>query len=185
MHTDQKLVRLIKHGSQKAADELFDRYYREIYAYIYRQCGERELAMDLTQDTFVAAFRGMYGFDGRKAEFRTWLYHIAANKVTDYYRSRRYHQHIIEQPLDEMEYAEDYDILKGLEERERVRQIMELVSGYEPAWAQIFQKKCFEEKTFAEIAIELDISENTVKTRYYTIIRRLRKEFLNEDRLSE
>ena len=178
MQKDKQLTRRAKHGSRKAADELFGRYYREIYSYIYKQCGERELAMDLTQDTFVAAFRGLHGFDDRKAEFRTWLYHIAANKITDYYRSRRHHQRMMEQSLEEkeMEFADDHDILQSLVERERMRQIMDFVTGYELTWVRIFQKKCFEGLTFTQIAVDLGISENTAKTRYYAIIKRIRKE---------
>lgn len=178
MSSDKHLIRRIGHGSRKAADELFGRYYKEIYAYIYKQCGERELAMDLTQDTFVAAFRGAQGYDEKKSGFRTWLYHIAANKVADYYRSKQYHQRISEQPLDDVtsEISDDTDILEILAQRELIRQIMELAAGFEPVWVRIFQMKIFEEKTFAEIGTELELSENTVKTRYYSMIKKIRKE---------
>lgn len=40
--------RIQRHNDRKAADELFERYYHEIYVYTFRQCGERELTMDLT-----------------------------------------------------------------------------------------------------------------------------------------
>ena len=90
--TDRILVQCAKLGSRKAADELFERYYREIYAYIFKQCRDKELAMDLTQDTFVAAFRGIRSFNENKSGFRTWLYRVASNKITDYYRSRIFHR---------------------------------------------------------------------------------------------
>jgi RNA polymerase sigma-70 factor (ECF subfamily) len=176
---ERKLVRKIqKHNDRKAVDELFSRYYKEIYAYVYKQCGERELAMDLTQDIFVAAFQGLHGFDERKSGFRTWLYHVAANKVTDYYRSKRHKFGLMQISIDEYdgEIADEYDVLKSLITKERVKNIMETVSGYDLVWVQIFQKKCFEDKTFAQISAELGISENTVKTRYYAIIKQLRKE---------
>ena len=51
MQTDNQLIRRIKKKQdKKAADELIRRYYREIYAFTYRQTGERELALDLTQE---------------------------------------------------------------------------------------------------------------------------------------
>lgn len=178
MSSDKHLIWRINHGSRKAADELFGRYYREIYAYIYKQCGECELAMDLTQDTFVAAFRGIRGYDEGKAEFRTWLYRIAANKTADYYRSKQYRQHLAEQSLDgsTLEMPDDTDVLKSLAERDTIKQIMEIVFGYELVWVHIFQMKIFEEMTFARIGEELDLSENTVKTRYYAMIKKIRKE---------
>ncbi|HCJ40664.1 MAG TPA: RNA polymerase subunit sigma-70 [Ruminococcus sp.] len=178
MSSDKHLVWRIKRGSRKAADELFGRYYKEIYAYIYKQCGDKELAMDLTQDTFVAAFRGLQGYDDKKAEFRTWLYRIASNKIADYYRSKQYHQRVTEQSLDEMviELSDDSDILESLAEKELIRHIMDIVSGYELVWVHIFQMKIFEEMTFNQIGDELGLSENTVKTRYYAMIKHIRKE---------
>lgn len=54
MQTDNQLIRRIKKKQdKKAADELIRRYYREIYAFTYRQTGERELALDLTQEIFI------------------------------------------------------------------------------------------------------------------------------------
>lgn len=178
MSGDKHLIRRVKRGNQKAADELFEQYYKEIYAYIYKQCGERELAMDLTQDTFVAAFRGLQGYDERKAKFRTWIYRIAANKIADYYRSKQYYQHITQLSLDEqvIDLSDDSDILESLVKREMIKQIMKIVSGYDLVWVHIFQMKIFEDMTFAQIGDELRISENTVKTRYYAMIKRIRKE---------
>lgn len=179
MVPDDKLIRKIKQfHSRKAADELFERYYREIYAYVFRQCGERELAMDLTQDIFLAVFQGLYSFDSRRSLFRTWLYHVASNKVTDYYRSRRYKEKLQEIPIEEIsaEIPDGENISQLLVQREYIAHIMEIVSGYELTWVRIFQMKCFEDRTFAEIAKTLNISENTAKSRYYAIIKRLRKE---------
>jgi RNA polymerase sigma-70 factor (ECF subfamily) len=84
----------------------------------------------------------------------------------------------MEIPLEEQEteMIDEGDVINQLITRDRVAGIMEIVSGYENIWVQIFQKKCFEEKTFAQIAADLNISENTAKTRYYTMIKRLRKE---------
>lgn len=179
MVSDDKLIRKIKqYHSRKAADELFERYYREIYAYVFRQCGERELAMDLIQDIFLAAFQGLHSFDSRKSVFRTWLYHVASNKVTDYYRSRRHKEKLQEVPIEEKsaEIPDGEDITELLVQREYITHIMEIVSGYGIAWVRIFQMKCFEDRPFVEIAKVLDISENTAKSRYYAIIKRLRKE---------
>lgn len=46
----------------------------------------------------------------------------------------------------------------------------------EREWIRIFQKKCFEEKTFAQIAEEMDLAESTVKTRFYQMLKRIRQE---------
>ena len=77
MQTDNQLIRRIKKKQdKKAADELIRRYYREIYAFTYRQTGERELALDLTQEIFITVLQGIYAFDEKKAGFRTWAYRL-------------------------------------------------------------------------------------------------------------
>ena len=100
MQTDNQLIRRIKKKQdKKAADELIRRYYREIYAFTYRQTGERELALDLTQEIFITVLQGIYAFDEKKAGFRTWAYRVAANRITDYYRSKSYKKEKLQLPL--------------------------------------------------------------------------------------
>ena len=69
--------------SRQAAERLVERYYNEIYVFVYRQTGHKEDAMDLTQSIFLAILRALSTYDPKKAAFRTWLYRIAANKVID------------------------------------------------------------------------------------------------------
>lgn len=178
-----------KNRDREAAGELIDRYYREIYAYAYRQTGDRELAMDLTQDIFMAILQGIGSFDGRKANFRTWAYRVASNKITDYYRSRRHREKQLETALRETagdgaggwDMGEAYDgepaegdVLEMLLNRERIRDIMDVVMEFDMDWVRIFQKKCFEGYTFAEIAGEAGLSEGTVKSRFYKMLKKVR-----------
>lgn len=179
MQTDNQLIRRIKKKQdKKAADELIQRYYREIYAFTYRQTGERELALDLTQEIFITVLQGIYAFDEKKAGFRTWAYSVAANRITDYYRSKSYKKEKLQQPL-QWETEEEKtvrDLAEHMVQKEEIRRIMDIVVSYEREWIRIFQKKCFEEKTFAQIAEEMDLAESTVKTRFYQMLKRIRQE---------
>lgn len=183
MHSENYLIRKIKkYGDRQAANELVDRYYREIYAFAYRQTTDMELAMDLTQEIFIAVLKGISTFDHRKAGFRTWLYQIASNKITDYYRSRYHRQQELEvygELLEEqmVDFELEEQMIQKVYEEQMMKSIMQVIVKYGNEWILIFQMKLFLDKTFDEIAAELKISENTVKTRYYTMLKRLRKEF--------
>ena len=84
MQSDNHLIRKIKKKQNKeAAGLLIERYYREIYAYTYRQVACKELAMDLTQEIFILVLKGIRAFDEKKGSFRTWIYRIASNKITE------------------------------------------------------------------------------------------------------
>ena len=179
MQTDNQLIRRIKKKQdKKAADELIRRYYREIYAFTYRQTGERELALDLTQEIFITVLQGIYAFDEKKAGFRTLAYRVAANRITDYYRSKSYKKEKLQQPLqwETEEEKTARDLAEHMVQKEEIRRIMDIVVSYEREWIRIFQKKCFEEKTFAQIAEEKDLAESTVKTRFYQMLKRIRQE---------
>ncbi len=197
MQSDSQLIqKIMKKQSRTAADELVNRYYKKIYAYTYRQTGDMDLSMDLTQEIFIAILKGLPSFDERKAQFGTWAYHIASNKITDYYRSRAYRQHILSEPLPSeerqgngtgtweneqqkkvmfQERAEASMILERIINRETIQQVMEVVAGYDTDWIKIFQKKYFREMTFRQIAGEMGLSENTVKSRFYSMISKIRK----------
>jgi RNA polymerase sigma-70 factor (ECF subfamily) len=182
MQTDNQLIRKIKRQQNRAAaDELITRYYREIYAFVYKQTGEKELAMDLTQEIFIRVLQGIYSFDEKKAQFRTWLYRIASNRITDYYRSNAHRIELLEQSeLEEISQGQAADMMHDLSDmivkREWIGRIMEVMVTYGQDWVAIFQKKCFLQMTFEEIAEEMDLSVNTVKTRFYSMIRRIRQE---------
>lgn len=192
MRDEKKLIRRMKHRQDReAANELISRYYQEIFAYVYRQTGERELSLDLAQEIFLAVLRGINGFDEKKAEFRTWLYRIASNKVTDYYRSKYHRQKKKELSLfggREEESGEfevqsavinlpgEEDILAGMIRKETIRRVMELATEYDRGWIAIFQRRIFLEHSFVEIARELELPESTVKTRFYQMLQGIREE---------
>lgn len=69
-------------------DALVARYHREIHVHCYRMLGSLEDADDLTQETFLRAWRYQGQFEGRSS-YRRWLYRIATNACLDFLRRRR------------------------------------------------------------------------------------------------
>jgi RNA polymerase sigma-70 factor (ECF subfamily) len=68
-------------------DTIIDRYEKPIYNLIYRLVGDVEEAADLTQETFVAAYRSFSEFRGESSIY-TWLYRIAVNKCKNAFKDR-------------------------------------------------------------------------------------------------
>ena len=85
MLIEQKLIKRIKKKQNKeAANALISYYYKEVYAYVYRQTGNEELAKDLTQDIFIQILQKITIFDHKKASFRTWMYRILLSNHSPY-----------------------------------------------------------------------------------------------------
>src|SRR5215218_11195829 len=69
-------------GDHAAFSGLVERYRRELQVHCYRMVGSFEDSEDLTQETFLRAWRKRAGFTGRST-FRAWLYRIATNACLD------------------------------------------------------------------------------------------------------
>ena len=72
---------------RKLFDELVNRYHKQIYNVAYRMVGNHADVDDLTQDTFVKAFR-FFSYYKRNMPFDNWLYRIMSNIHVDWLRRR-------------------------------------------------------------------------------------------------
>src|SRR3954451_23333333 len=84
MSTD--LVTRARAGDSDAFRQLTEPYRRELQVHCYRMLGSLQDAEDTVQDTLLAAWQGLGGFEGR-ASIRTWLYRIATNRCLDALRA--------------------------------------------------------------------------------------------------
>ncbi|MBP1993634.1 RNA polymerase sigma factor [Paenibacillus eucommiae] len=174
MDTEATWIKQIKlKSSQAAADALISSYYKEIYAYVYKQTMNKEMSMDLTQEIFISMLKSIAHFDGKRASFRTWLYKIATNRIVDYYRSKTYKSGRTAAVLDdELMGTEDFTLT--VENKQQVEDIVAVVNRLDVSAQQIFRLKFFAEYTFAEISALLQFSESTVKTKYYAMIKKIK-----------
>ena len=177
---DKRLIRNIqKNGDRDAADALIRTYYDEIVAYAYKQTSDRQTALDLTQDIFIAMLKAIARFDDKKAGFRTWLYKIATNKIIDYHRSRSKIQNKILN-LDDVEIPDESDFVRQLENESLASRIQTHVGTFDADAQRVFRLKVFGEYTFAQIADMTETPEATVKTKYYRLLKNLREGFSDE-----
>jgi RNA polymerase sigma-70 factor (TIGR02960 family) len=84
--TERTLLRA-RTGDEEAFRELTDPYRRELQVHCYRIVGSVQDAEDMVQETLLAAWRGLDGFEGR-ASLRSWLYRIATNRCLNALRDR-------------------------------------------------------------------------------------------------
>lgn len=175
--TDAFLVwRITRWNDRKAANNLVERYYDEIYVFAYRQTLEKQLAMDLTQEIFISVLRSVGNYRPKMASFRTWLYRIASRRVSDYFRSRCCRFGKLMQPLDEEILSCDKPIYSRLEEKESARMVLERIGTFDGVTHQILRLRLFAEQPFGQIAQAVDLPEGTVKSRYYAAVRKIRGE---------
>ena len=108
MRSDEsRLVHDARGGSQKALEELFDRYWEPVWRASYAVTGRRDLADDVAQDAFVCAIASLDTFvDGRP--FGPWITRIGVNRAIDVVRQDSRHVHVAAE-LAERACADDRD----------------------------------------------------------------------------
>ena len=84
---DAALVEASQKGNLLAFDELIQRYQKRIYATVYHMTSNHEDADDLTQESFIKAFKALGRFKG-DSSFYTWIYRIAVNRTINFLKQR-------------------------------------------------------------------------------------------------
>jgi RNA polymerase sigma-70 factor, ECF subfamily len=86
---DGRLADRVRAGDTDALAELYDRYAATALAVALRVVGGREEAEDVVHDSFVAVWRKIDRFDGRRGSLRAWLMTVVRNRAIDRVRARR------------------------------------------------------------------------------------------------
>jgi RNA polymerase sigma-70 factor, ECF subfamily len=85
-HSDEALMLRYQSGDAAAFDELYARHRGALFRFITRQCRVRERAEEIFQDVWMNLIQAADRYRV-EAQFRTWLYTLAHNKLMDYFRS--------------------------------------------------------------------------------------------------
>lgn len=84
------LVQLAQEGSADAFGAVYDRYVDTVFRFVYFRVGNRQLAEDITSDTFLRALKRIGSFTYQGRDLGAWLVTIARNLVADHFKSGRY-----------------------------------------------------------------------------------------------
>lgn len=87
-------------NTQNDLEVLFIKYNRLIYSYVYLFFYSKEVAEDLTQETFIRAWKYKHSYNAEKASIKTWLISIARSLCFDYSKKNKYTFELPEEPAD-------------------------------------------------------------------------------------
>ena len=172
--TDHELIALARTGSEKAYRELLDRYQRPVFSLVYRMVRDRELAEDLTQETFVKVFNHLDRFNP-KYKFSSWIFKIASNLAIDTLRKREPNTVSLDgsrhaQTADEIESSritvesKDENPEEFLEAKELGQEIERAISKLRPEYRTAILLRHVEGRAYEEIAEIMSLPLGTVKT---------------------
>lgn len=173
---DRELVARARAHEEAGFESLFRKYRDKIYRVVYGWCLDSEVAMDLTQDVFLKAFRSIGSFK-EKSSFYTWLCRIAINRCMDYCRQKRKHREIFleEVAVEERAKREEEIPPSAVQVEELKRDLRNAIDQLSEEARAAFTLRFFEGLSYKEIADALECSIGTVMSRIFYARQRLRE----------
>lgn len=149
-----------------AASTSFGTFYQDyagkIYAFLYCRVQHKQLAEDLTSQTFIKALEKFDQFDEGKGTFSAWIYQVARNTLTDHYRSHRSHSDI--DTAEEL--RSDEDIAATVKDRESFGKVRDALQFLKPEQREVVLLRLWDGLSYQEIASVLGKSEAALKMTY-------------------
>jgi len=159
--SDEELIALLKGGDQPAFAVIYNRYWRMMYAHIYKMLRDEDEAKDILQDVFSSLWINHTTFP-EKGNLPAYLYVAVRNKVLNLIRSQKYRDDYLGSLVafaDEM----SNETLDALNERDLMDAIECEIQNLPPRMRQVFEMSRKENLSHKEIAERLGTSDETVK----------------------
>ena len=155
--------------SDRAFHHLLDLYQERLYWHIRKIVGTHEDASDVLQNTFIKVHKSLGGFQERSS-LLTWMYRIAYNESLRHIKkAKRMYSRSLDQVQEHYLEALKEDPYFNGDELQLL--LNKIVAGLSEKQKRVFQMKYFDELSFREISEITTISENTLKSSYYTAVK--------------
>lgn len=171
---ENELVELAKSDKQ-AFGELYQRYVKRIYNYIYYRTGNHHDSEDLTARVFMRAMAHIADYDNRGVPFSAWLYRIAHNLVANWHRDNNRHKII---PLDDFMVSKSPGenpeaMAEHIEESE---QLLASIRRLPDDRQQLLFFKFVEHLSNADIGQLMNRTEGAIKSLYFRTLTALHED---------
>jgi RNA polymerase sigma-70 factor, ECF subfamily len=153
---------------------LYNKYYKQIFLFIYRRADDEDITADLTSQVFLKAILHLPKYEFKGVPFSAWLYRIASNEINQFFRSSKASRAIsmedsgIERLQEEL--ADD-----DSDEKEKEQMLMESMNHLTKEEVQYLELRFFEDRSFKEVGYILKITENNAKVKTYRILDKIKK----------
>lgn len=164
MKNDVKLIKELKHNSEKAFKKVYEQYKNLVYYQAYIILNNKEDAEDVLQNTFIKFMRNIEYIDD-DSSLNQLLSKMSKNEAIDMFRKRTRRNEVLDDNVNT--YKEEFDTSK-------INVILTLNNTLKPLDASIIALKIIFDYSFEDISKELNESIGVIQARYYKALKVLK-----------
>jgi RNA polymerase sigma factor (sigma-70 family) len=157
-------------------EDIYNRYFKDVYLFIYSLSNDRHIAEDITSETFMKAIKAIDGFKG-DCDIKVWLFQIAKNSFYTYIKKNKKNLDIDSVP----EREDDFDMEKSVFSLEDTMKIHEILHNLSEPYKEVFTLRVFGELSFKDIGRLFGKTDNWACVTYHRARNKIREE-MRDDR---
>ena len=174
MNGAEDLIARARAGDQEAFRLLFVRFSRPVFQFIYQLVSQRDLAEELTQETFVRAYSNLKQLRD-DSRFSTWLFGIGHNVAREFLRARQRQIESLSEEINQSEDTRTISPVDGVLEKELNLAIEKALQELDEERRAIFVLKVFQQRSYQEIVEITGFSLAKIKTELHRARLKLRQ----------
>ena len=171
---DNLIIKNCQKGNLEEFGQLYDKYIKKIYNFIYYKTFHKELAEDLTSKTFMKALENIERFNPNKGKFSSWLYRIARNIVIDHYRTKKHEFNLAEF----WGIKDSLNLQDQLETQQKLEKVKEYIAQLTKEQQEIVVMRIWDDLSYKEIAQILEKSESVCKMTFSRVMKNLKSDLV-------
>ncbi|HET6991812.1 MAG TPA: sigma-70 family RNA polymerase sigma factor [Bacteroidia bacterium] len=150
---------------------LYEKYYRQVFVFVFRRTGEEEQTGDIVANTFLKAMLALPKYTFKGVPFSAWLFRIASNEINMYFRKTNKERVV---SLDKSDLGAMIAESGESDSDETQKLLLKALGTLTTDEMQMIELRFFEKRAFIEIGEIIGITENNAKVRTYRILDKLK-----------
>lgn len=171
----ENLVEQARKGDQDAFSALYEKYYDQIYRYVYFKCGSRSDAEDITGQVFLKMLEAIHSFKWKGHPFTSWLYRIAHNQIIDNFRRKNRSQTIPFESVNDQVGIDSADIDRVVSINVTMAAVWKAMDGLTDLQREVISLRFGSGLSIDETASAVGRNGNAVKALQHAGLKKLRQ----------
>lgn len=170
LSSENKIVEAAKKNLQMF-EPLYNKYYEQIFRYIYQKMQFKELAHDITSQVFLKAMNNLHNYKFKGVPFSSWLFRIAMSEVYQSFKDNKaqrtinFETNIVNDIIDEINDEKN---------ELHIKLVIEKIAELPDNELEIIELRFFEQLPYKQISEILNISESNAKVKTHRILKKLK-----------